>query len=640
MSILANLSIRSKFLAVIGFLVVLMGLGTAALVTELKSDTSRYNRFLENDAQAAVLLTGANRNLQGIGYSAYQMLVYDPASPEARTATENFHMNLSTFEKRIQTALSLAPEYEGELREAFDTFATVKSATTLALTAAGEGRKAEAQKALLAADDTLAPLAIKMRGLSDRMSADLVTRGTALKADADLAVAVAAGVAGAVILVALGLAYAVATLGVARPLHTVTARLQALAAGDTESPILGASRKDEIGTIATALSVFRDAALAKARLEGEAEDEKRSAEESRLKREEHRLREEGELRQAITALGDGLRRLAEGDFANPIGEAFAPQLDGLRVDYNNTVETLSGTLQQVRQNAQAMTAGSMEIRVAADDLSKRTEKQAASVEETAAALEEITINVRDASSRASEAGALVLRAKGNAERSGEIVRNAIKAMSAIERSSSEIVNIISVIDEIAFQTNLLALNAGVEAARAGEAGKGFAVVAQEVRELAQRSAAAAKEIKALIGTSTEQVGEGVTLVSDTGNALSAIVGEVQEINRLVAAIVESAREQSNALNAINTAINTIDQNTQQNAAMVEQSSAASNSLAREADSLNQLVLRFRTGSEAPAPLAQRAASRMPAAPAAPVAARRRPVESGNTALKFDDWTEF
>jgi methyl-accepting chemotaxis protein len=212
-------------------------------------------------------------------------------------------------------------------------------------------------------------------------------------------------------------------------------------------------------------------------------------------------------------------------------------------------------------------------------------------------LEEITTAVKDSALRAEEAGVLVTRARMGAEKSGDVVRSATVAMQEIAKSSSEIGNIISVIDEIAFQTNLLALNAGVEAARAGEAGKGFAVVAQEVRELAQRSAKAAKEIKILISASGEQVRAGVDLVGKTGVSLATIASEVVEINRHVVAIVKAAKEQSVALAEINTAVNSMDQGTQQNAAMVEQSTAASHSLAREAAGLNELLSRFRIGDQ-------------------------------------------
>jgi methyl-accepting chemotaxis protein len=237
-------------------------------------------------------------------------------------------------------------------------------------------------------------------------------------------------------------------------------------------------------------------------------------------------------------------------------------------------------------------------------LARRTEQQAASVEETAAALEEITTTVKDSTRRAEEVGSLVLRTRIGAETSGEVVRRAVFAMQGIERSSCEISYIIGVIDDIAFQTNLLALNADVEAARAGEAGKGFAVVAQEVRELAQRSAHAAKEIKALITTSGDQVRSGVALVDETGAALEAIVREVQEISGHVEAIVLAAREQSTSLQEINVAVNTMDQGTQQNAAMVEEQIAASHGLAGEAVELSSLLAQFRVGDMVSAPHSQ------------------------------------
>lgn len=295
----------------------------------------------------------------------------------------------------------------------------------------------------------------------------------------------------------------------------------------------------------------------------------------------------------VTALADALRSLSEGDLRLALNEPFIPSLERLRVDFNQTIDKLGTAMRAVEQNAQAIAAGSNEIRSAADDLSKRTEQQAASVEETAAALEEITTTVTDSSQRAAEAGKLVAHTRADAEKSGQIVTQAIKAMGQIESSSREISSIIGVIDDIAFQTNLLALNAGVEAARAGEAGKGFAVVAQEVRELAQRSAKAAKEIKALINASSQQVKDGVSLVAQTGESLREIVSQVVAINTNVIAIVEASREQATGLKEINLAVNTIDQGTQQNAALVEQSTAASHGLAREADALFALIKQFK-----------------------------------------------
>ncbi|MDJ1637876.1 methyl-accepting chemotaxis protein [Rhizobium rhizogenes] len=295
----------------------------------------------------------------------------------------------------------------------------------------------------------------------------------------------------------------------------------------------------------------------------------------------------------VEQLAGCLNSLADGDLAQQIEKPFIPSLERLRTDFNAASDKLKRAMATVADNARAISAGSSEIRTAADELAKRTEQQAASVEETAAALEEITTTVKDSSRRAEEAGQLVARTREHAEHSGEVVRDAIGAMDQIETSSREISNIIGVIDEIAFQTNLLALNAGVEAARAGEAGKGFAVVAQEVRELAQRSAKAAKEIKTLITSSGSQVQSGVSLVTKAGSALQEIATQVHDINTNVVAIVEAAREQSNALGEINKAVNSVDQGTQQNAAMVEEQTAASHSLAREAAALFELLEHFR-----------------------------------------------
>ena len=300
----------------------------------------------------------------------------------------------------------------------------------------------------------------------------------------------------------------------------------------------------------------------------------------------------------VDQLAGALNALAEGDLTQSIAVPFLPALDKLRVDFNGASSKLRSTLQTISENAGAIASASQQIQSASNDLSKRTEQQAASVEETAAALEEITTTVSDSSHRAQEAGKLVRRTKENAEHSGNVVGQAVEAMGKIEKSASEIANIIGVIDEIAFQTNLLALNAGVEAARAGEAGKGFAVVAQEVRELAQRSAKAAKEIKELINASNEHVKSGVALVGNTGKALQEMVTQVMQVDGNVEAIVVASKEQATGLKEINTAVNTIDQGTQQNAAMVEETSAAACSLAREAEKLFELLGQFDVGTGA------------------------------------------
>ncbi|MBW8298849.1 MAG: PAS domain S-box protein [Hydrogenophaga sp.] len=346
---------------------------------------------------------------------------------------------------------------------------------------------------------------------------------------------------------------------------------------------------------------------------------------------------------SVDDVAAGLTALADGDLTVRIDHPLLPGLDRLRVDFNNSLDKLQATMSTVGENTNAIAAGSRQIQSASDDLAKRTEQQAAAVEETAAALEEITQTVSDSSKRAEEAGSLVARTKAGAEKSGEVVKSAINAMGQIEASSREISNIIGVIDDIAFQTNLLALNAGVEAARAGEAGKGFAVVAQEVRELAQRSANAAKEIKALITTSGEQVRNGVSLVGQTGKALEQIVTEVQDINLNVIAIVEASREQATGLQEINKAVNAMDQNTQHNAAMVEETTAASHSLAREAETLRNLVAQFRIGQHSSNTVSvARPDARPVASPARKLMAKVARAASGGaaTAQAQESWEEF
>ncbi|MGO7789749.1 methyl-accepting chemotaxis protein [Rhizobium ruizarguesonis] len=432
---------------------------------------------------------------------------------------------------------------------------------------------------------------------------------------------------------------------IVRPVVGMTAAMDRLAGGQNDIEVPAVERGDEIGRMAQSVLVFKQAAIEKLRLAGETDRMRDDAERQRRAGDEQKAREEGEIRYAIDALAGGLAELANGDMAGRIQTPFASQYDSLRNDFNHAVKKLQAALQSVGRNASAINAGAGEIRSAADDLAHRTEQQAAAVEQTAAALEQVTTTVRDSAKRAEDVGNLVERARLGAEKSGEVVRKAVSAMQQIEKSSGEISNIIGVIDDIAFQTNLLALNAGVEAARAGDAGKGFAVVAQEVRELAQRSAKAAKEIKALITTSGEQVVAGVGLVGETGKALEVIVSEVQEINHHVSAIVTATREQSIGLQEINTAVNNMDQGTQQNAAMVEEQTAASHALAQEASALDDLLRQFKLGQVAPAPRASVAGTN--ARPvASPAHALTRTVakafggRQASAAAVKEDWTEF
>ena len=413
------------------------------------------------------------------------------------------------------------------------------------------------------------------------------------------------------------------------PYVDTVVRMEGLAAGDLSSPIERTQYTDCVGRMTKAMDTFRQ--------HGE------------------QVRDAAEAQQQIVgALGDGLSRLAKSDLTCRIEEPFPRDYEQLRSDFNGAIDSLSEVMASVMEAANGIGNGASDIRQASDDLSQRTEQQAASLEQTAAAMDEITGTVRETAEGASRADSIVSETRGDAERSGEVVRRAVESMNGIERASNEISEIISVIDGIAFQTNLLALNAGVEAARAGDAGKGFAVVASEVRALAQRSAEAAKDVKEKITASTDQVEHGVALVSETGQGLERIIGRIAEISDLVGTIAASAKQQSTGLQQVNTAVSEMDGVTQQNAAMVEEATAAARSLAEEAETLNQKIAQFRVrdgkGSSVPANpvhrLQARAANATRAEPAprqeASVAPKRVAAGGGGggAMLAEDDWSEF
>jgi methyl-accepting chemotaxis protein len=376
-------------------------------------------------------------------------------------------------------------------------------------------------------------------------------------------------------------------------------------------------------------------------------------------------------------LGDGLRRLAGGDLTSRLDQQFPAEFGMIRDDFNAAARKLMETVRAVLASTGAIHAGSHEISRSSDDLSHRTEQQAARLEEAAAALNEITATLKKSAEGAKQAAGVVTGADDDAKKGAVVVKQAVQAMDAIAKSSAQIGQIISVIDEIAFQTNLLALNAGVEAARAGDAGRGFAVVASEVRALAQRSAEAAKEIKSLISTSSGQVDSGVKLVAESGKALDRIIDQVTKINHIVKEIAASAEQQATGLQQVNVAISQMDETTQQNATMVEESNAASHSLSQETSQLADLVEQFQvegldnsslrrelrkaaphafvkqsqagragqTGAEAanPASLASVKPAATPATRpdvAAPAAPARRVVAAGSAAAEETDWKEL
>ncbi len=377
------------------------------------------------------------------------------------------------------------------------------------------------------------------------------------------------------------------------PIGQITAAMRRLADGALDTSIDGGARRDEIGDMARALGIFKENALSKVRIEAESEEQRAQAEAERMRNDAEKRAMDSQIDFAVNALAAGLGRLASGDLSEQIDTPFTGRLEQLRMDFNGSLIRLQDTLLQIRNNALSIQRSGNDMHSSADSLSKRTEAQAASLEETAAAVDQITVTVRSSAERAHEANVAVSHTKKSADSSAVVVSNAIAAMGRIEDASRQIEQIIEVIDEIAFQTNLLALNAGIEAARAGDAGKGFAVVAQEVRELAQRSAGAAREIKDLINKSTNEVSSGSQLVQETGAVLASISNQIVSVSSHVEMIATASRDQAAALNEVNGSVNQMDQMTQQNAIMVDQATNASRELANQADTLMMLVEQFR-----------------------------------------------
>ena len=620
--------------------------GVLFVSSQYRGSVATYSDFISKDEAAAVEMSRASQRLTALSYNAYQILAYSSKDQEMAKFSKDYAENKKVLLERFATVRELMPDEANSVDKL-----TAKANDAIALTdqAVKAGQVDDndgALKLLKQADPLIDEEVLAIRGWLDTFNKTIDAKSDMLDEQAAGTIANALIALGIVFSVAILIAILVSTRGIANPIERLRARMVSLANGNTDEEIAGIGRRDEVGQMAAAVSVFRDNAVERIRLEQDAADGRNLSERERLEREAQKAKDAADIQFAVDGLASGLAELSNGNVVYRIEKPFVAHLDQLRADFNASMARLEETLRAVGQGGQAIAAGANQIRSASDDLSKRTEQQAASVEETAAALEEITTTVKDSTRRAEEAGALVGRARVGAQKSGDVMREAVAAMEAISKSSSEISNIIGVIDDIAFQTNLLALNAGVEAARAGDAGKGFAVVAQEVRELAQRSAKAAKEIKALISTSGQQVNSGVDLVTRTGQSLQQIVNEVEEIDGNVRAIVEAAREQATGLQEINTAVNTIDQGTQQNAAMVEEATAASYSLAKEVSALNDLLGQFTLQAGRSSQARPAAATERSSPAASPARSLRNRIAgafggSGGTAAAANaSWEEF
>ncbi len=610
---LNDLSIRTKLAAAFSaILLFTIGLGSFAImrVNLIESDAQAITRLIDGLTPLAVSERDGSRLLARV--ELRHVRASNPAAgadPTMAADLADLSADIAAAEKEYDESWAayrptMDPGQETDDGNNFN--ASFQKMVDLAAQVAQDddaGDHASARSLIMG------PMAANLRDFSRAMDDDMAYQvRMAHGLDANSAAATQSSNVLIVIVLALMVAATIAVgwllvRSIGTPIIQMSAAMRRLAGQDFAVAIPGIGRKDEIGTMAQTVAVFKQNGEERVKLEAQAQEFQKTLDE-KLRRMEADFEAAGAAQAAIVqTLSKCLARLAKGDLTVRASTEVDPAYQALKNDFNAAMDTLQSTMGSIASNTKAVRAGAAEITSASDDLSRRTEQQAATLEESAAALDQITATVRQTAENAVAAKEAVSAAKNDAAASETVVTQTVDAMNGIESSSKQIGNIIGVIDEIAFQTNLLALNAGVEAARAGDAGRGFAVVATEVRALAQRSADAAKEIKTLISASGVQVESGVKLVGETGRALTRIAAQVERLNGLVSGIAASAQEQATGLAEVNTAMNQMDQTTQQNAAMVEQSTAASHSLESEADELARLIGQFELGEVSAPPAA-------------------------------------
>ncbi|MET0293559.1 MAG: methyl-accepting chemotaxis protein [Phenylobacterium sp.] len=636
------------------FALLMLAIGAAGSITLQQNQAAELRKVVQEDMPNSMRLQRISERISGVHGELYLLFTHQAASVEVDKIdgrAQEMLKELGAIQKEVANAKAAAPapqqkdfaQLQKDLKETQDAIDLIA--------------------AMIGTDfQTAAGFAAPFEDQYGKMNAtlDKIVQAQTAETDAAAKKSIATAQAGRNLsligaLVTLLSAAAItffSVMTIRREVSQIAGATERLARGDNSVDLDALFRRDELGAIVRSLVVFRDNQKQMERMRGEQESTRAAAEDTRRQSAEAAEAVAKEQSMVVSSLAEGLEKLASGDLTYRLNGSFPGEYQKLRDDFNGSVAKLEEAMRAIAVATQSIQSGTSEISHGADDLSRRTEHQAATLEETAAALDEITATVQKTAEGATQGREAVGSAKTDAERSGEIVSKAVVAMNQIEQSARQISQIIGVVDEIAFQTNLLALNAGVEAARAGESGKGFAVVASEVRALAQRSAESAKEIKGLIQASSDQVSEGVALVGETGKALERIVTQVGEISSLVGEIAASAKEEALGLNQVNTAVNQMDHVTQQNAAMVEQSTAAARVLHQEAQELGRLVSRFKvTGVEAGAatrtrPLPQ--AARETYSPPHSEHRASRPRVAGATALAMapdakreeEGWEEF
>jgi methyl-accepting chemotaxis protein len=602
-----DLRIRTK----IAIPLVVIGLISVATAIYAGREYARIQNTYSNliDQRATAILDSAQATLatSDILRHLYKAIAYPEYMKQNATSIEDVRKGYDKALQQFVNAKISFPEMHAEFDALSRRITETKSKIDDVVAQAARDEDLPALSVMSELDRQLGAIVADAVKLNETIKSDTQGAAVVLNAEAHgldqliLALSVAGmllGLVGAVLL---------ARRSITGPLDQLKARMDGLASGDYGVAIDGQTRKDEIGAMARAVQIFKENGLAVQRLEAETAEGREASEARRLQVEDERAvraREQQQLaaeqRKVMDMLGDGLDRLSRGDLTCRIDDEMAADYEKLRDDFNLAVGHLAETIRTIQETSGDVGDAAREINMGADDLSKRTEEQASSLEETAATTEQLAASVKASATASRQAVALADEAMDVARKGGAIVRDAVDAMARIETASRKISDITSVIDEIAFQTNLLALNAAVEAARAGDAGKGFAVVASEVRTLAQRSGAAAKDITALITESGSEVAQGASLVRSAGDALERIVDASRKVSATVSDISAASAEQANGIDEMSQTVAHMDEMTQQNAALAEESAASATALSTQIQRLNGLVSSFRTRDDVPA----------------------------------------
>jgi methyl-accepting chemotaxis protein len=676
MRFLDNLKISVKILSVIGLLSAVTVLIVILGALSLHGVDSTYSQIAGKDDPAILALARASRSANIIGYAAYRAIAYPGASPEAQTAAKSVQTNYDNAVKFIAEAEALMPEQKDILEGYRAQLKAINDCTGPVVQLGLADQNDNAIKAMVKCDE----LIFAFTSAASKLNNSEIEKARAATAEASASAfrtiisTSAIGIIGLTLCGLLGLWMAIAKI--TRPLVGLGDNMTLLTEGDLTTEIAGQERGDEIGSMAKAVQVFKDNALALKAAEAKSAEQQHAADEQRRAADEERRRNEAaraeaaaQVARVVESLGAGLERMAQGDLSYRLNDNFAAEYIKIRDDFNGAIGQLQQTIGAIVSSTREVTNASAEISTSTTDLSQRTEEQAASLEQTSASMEEMAATVKKNAENAQHASQSATATRDVADRGGQVVAQAVDAMARIEESSRKIADIIGVIDEIARQTNLLALNAAVEAARAGEAGRGFAVVASEVRSLAQRSSQAAKDIKDLITNSNTQVKDGVDLVNKAGAALTEIVTSIKSVADTVSQIAAASAEQATGLEQVNRALNQMDQATQQNSALVEENAATAKTLENQAVAMTEKVAVFRlddgenqgstVAAKAPAAMAgpmvsARPATKPMAKPAAKLVAKpagrpaaatsggpvRRMQSALATAVKDPEWEEF